>query len=192
LIKGRIVTAREVICASQVRGENQRERIQFERALHFLNGFRVPAQRQQQHVGVPVVGQRVVGIQLRGAFEFLFGALPVPIRIDLHGGERSMGFRQAVVQFERLLGSETRVGKQPQAACPKSQQRVAAPGLASVKVCLVGCGIGGARLCQSGALAGRQVQADFARDGLGDPRLQRQHVTNFKWVWLLWNDGPGG
>ena len=66
---------------------------------------------RRQGIGVPVVGRRIIRIQLDGSLELSFGSGPVPVEIELHVGEGGVRLGERGIQLEGLLGGLRALGK---------------------------------------------------------------------------------
>jgi hypothetical protein len=105
-----VVLAGVVIVESEVRVDQERERIALARQLNLSKRFLGPAGSQQIDA-VPVVRRRVVRIEFDRATKLRFGSRPVPLEIQLDVAQRGVRLSKRPVQLKRLQCMAPRHGK---------------------------------------------------------------------------------
>src|SRR5262245_1326982 len=82
---------------------DRRKRVEFQFKLGFADGF-IKSAHIRQKSGIPVMQDRVIGLQFERALEFPLGQRPVPVIVADDLAHRSVRFGQALVYFQSLRG----------------------------------------------------------------------------------------
>src|SRR5438105_12374695 len=90
--------------------DDERARIQIQRPLAFNNGIFLTT-HETEKLSIPMMSNRIVGIQLDSSLKLRFCSAPVPVITELHVRERGMRLGEIVIQSERLLGRRARLRK---------------------------------------------------------------------------------
>ena len=97
LLDGCVMPAQQKVSPGQRSLHAGRNRIELRGVLHGDKAF-FAASHPEQRVAVILVGDRVVGVNGDGSFEFPLGARPVPIVISERGEQRDVGLGEPVIQ----------------------------------------------------------------------------------------------